>query len=119
MIQSLQSRSSHFPAACGTEEVAAPKVEFADIGCGFGGLLIKLAPLFPDRLMVGMEIRDKVKICADPCQLTRDLSALPGIGAGHLQNAMHVCFTMLALEYHMAFKVRLQESDMTAQQDTN
>lgn len=29
------------------------KVEFADIGCGFGGLLIALAPMFPDALMLG------------------------------------------------------------------
>lgn len=36
------------------------KVEFADIGCGFGGLLISLATLFPDKLMIGMELRDKV-----------------------------------------------------------
>jgi tRNA (guanine-N7-)-methyltransferase len=28
--------------------------EFADIGCGFGGLLIALAPLYPDTLMLGM-----------------------------------------------------------------
>lgn len=35
-------------------------VEFADIGCGYGGLLIALAPLFPDSLMIGMEIRQQV-----------------------------------------------------------
>ena len=29
------------------------QVEFADIGCGFGGLLISLAPLYPDTLMLG------------------------------------------------------------------
>jgi tRNA (guanine-N7-)-methyltransferase len=28
-------------------------VEVADIGCGFGGLLIGLAPVLPDTLMVG------------------------------------------------------------------
>lgn len=28
-------------------------VEVADIGCGFGGLLVGLAPLMPDTLMVG------------------------------------------------------------------
>lgn len=27
--------------------------EFADIGCGFGGLLVALAPLFPESLMLG------------------------------------------------------------------
>ncbi|KAI0688088.1 putative methyltransferase-domain-containing protein [Cytidiella melzeri] len=34
--------------------------EFADVGCGFGGLLIALAPLFPDTLMLGLEIRVQV-----------------------------------------------------------
>lgn len=37
------------------------KVEFADIGCGYGGLLVDLAPLFPDTLILGMEIRTKVE----------------------------------------------------------
>ncbi|KAF3480250.1 tRNA (guanine-N(7)-)-methyltransferase [Arthroderma uncinatum] len=36
------------------------EVEIADIGCGFGGLLVALAPLMPDTLMVGMEIRAQV-----------------------------------------------------------
>lgn len=36
------------------------RVEFADVGCGYGGLLIRLSPLFPDVLMVGLEIRVKV-----------------------------------------------------------
>ncbi|KJH45825.1 putative methyltransferase [Dictyocaulus viviparus] len=36
------------------------QVEFADIGCGYGGLLVKLSPLFPDTLMIGLEIRIKV-----------------------------------------------------------
>lgn len=29
------------------------KVEWADVGCGFGGLLMALAPQFPDTLMLG------------------------------------------------------------------
>nr|CAG4641974.1 EOG090X0BSB [Eurycercus lamellatus] len=36
------------------------KVQFADIGCGYGGLLISLSPMFPETLMLGMEIRLKV-----------------------------------------------------------
>mmetsp|Transcript_25371 Transcript_25371/g.47901 ORF Transcript_25371/g.47901 Transcript_25371/m.47901 type:complete len:273 (+) Transcript_25371:36-854(+) len=36
------------------------KVRIADVGCGFGGLLINLAQMFPDKLCVGMELRDKV-----------------------------------------------------------
>ncbi|TRM64953.1 guanine-N-7 methyltransferase, partial [Schizophyllum amplum] len=34
--------------------------EWADIGCGFGGLLISLAPLYPTTGMLGMEIRVQV-----------------------------------------------------------
>ncbi|CAD6197213.1 unnamed protein product [Caenorhabditis auriculariae] len=36
------------------------RVEFADVGCGYGGLLMRLSPRFPEILMVGMEIRVKV-----------------------------------------------------------
>lgn len=39
----------HYPAFAGSEKTP----EFADVGCGFGGLLIALAPLFPDTLMLG------------------------------------------------------------------
>ncbi|KAL2494140.1 tRNA (guanine-N(7)-)-methyltransferase [Forsythia ovata] len=36
------------------------RIEFADVGCGFGGLLISLSTMFPETLMIGMELRDKV-----------------------------------------------------------
>ncbi|KAI1891085.1 hypothetical protein AGOR_G00160270 [Albula goreensis] len=36
------------------------QVEFADIGCGYGGLLVELSPLFPNQLILGLEIRIKV-----------------------------------------------------------
>ena len=29
------------------------QIEIADIGCGFGGLLTALSPLFPETLMIG------------------------------------------------------------------
>ncbi|KAJ2789975.1 tRNA (guanine-N(7)-)-methyltransferase (tRNA(m7G46)-methyltransferase) [Coemansia helicoidea] len=49
------------PGAAGHDgSEGAAKVEFADIGCGYGGLLVALAPLYPNTLMVGMEIRTKV-----------------------------------------------------------
>ncbi|KAH8831264.1 putative methyltransferase [Flagelloscypha sp. PMI_526] len=47
---------SLYPAFAGKDK----SPEFADVGCGFGGLLIDLAPLFPDSLMLGMEIRVQV-----------------------------------------------------------
>ncbi|CAK9296831.1 unnamed protein product [Gordionus sp. m RMFG-2023] len=36
------------------------KIEFVDIGCGYGGLLTHLSPIFPNVLMLGLEIRTKV-----------------------------------------------------------
>ncbi|EJS44452.1 trm8p [Saccharomyces arboricola H-6] len=36
------------------------KVTIADIGCGFGGLMIDLSPAFPEELILGMEIRVQV-----------------------------------------------------------
>ena len=48
--------SAHYPQ----EENQDPLVRFADIGCGYGGLLIQLSPMFPEKRMLGMEIRVKV-----------------------------------------------------------
>ncbi|XP_054640744.1 tRNA (guanine-N(7)-)-methyltransferase isoform X3 [Dunckerocampus dactyliophorus] len=50
----------HFCSEHQSNEERTPQVEFADIGCGYGGLLVELSPLFPDKLMLGMEIRVKV-----------------------------------------------------------
>jgi len=36
------------------------RVDFADVGCGFGGLLHTLGPIFPDKLVLGVEIRPRV-----------------------------------------------------------
>ncbi|ORZ39538.1 guanine-N(7)--methyltransferase [Catenaria anguillulae PL171] len=54
--------STHYPELCPTTTPRAdqPKVEWVDVGCGYGGLLIDLAPLYPEKLMLGMEIRVKV-----------------------------------------------------------
>jgi hypothetical protein len=35
-------------------------VEIADIGCGFGGLLVALSPLFPNTLMLGLSCPDLI-----------------------------------------------------------
>ena len=51
--------SSHYPAfaqrevADGSPPVMTGEVEIADIGCGFGGLLVALSPVFPNTLMLG------------------------------------------------------------------
>lgn len=46
-----------FPVRADRTDVGADtyskKVEVADIGCGFGGLIVSLAPKLPDTLMLG------------------------------------------------------------------
>ncbi|XP_033639139.1 tRNA (guanine-N(7)-)-methyltransferase-like [Asterias rubens] len=39
---------------------SSAKVEFLDVGCGYGGLLVSLSTMYPKTLMLGMEIRMKV-----------------------------------------------------------
>ncbi len=57
-------------------------VRHLDIGMGFGGLTIALAQLFPDKLVLGMEIRAKV------CEYVRlRINALRNEGAGQYENA--------------------------------
>lgn len=41
-------------------DLGGKNVSIVDIGCGYGGLLFGLAPLFQDKLILGMEIRDKL-----------------------------------------------------------
>ena len=57
------------------------------MGCGFGGLLIQLSTRYPDNLILGMEIRDKVciKIAGSIRATTFTLRAAskPALAAGH------------------------------------
>ncbi|KAF8638707.1 hypothetical protein AX17_002002 [Amanita inopinata Kibby_2008] len=79
--------ASHYPAFAGTDK----KPEIADIGCGFGGLLISLAPLFPQTLMLGLEIRVQVsqyvsdRITALRVKTATSRSMMTGSN-GHYQN---------------------------------
>ena len=43
-----------------TEDQKKIKVDILDIGCGYGNLILELSKEFPDSLIFGMEIRDKV-----------------------------------------------------------
>lgn len=50
--------SAYYPGWFSTDPQATqPEVTMADIGCGFGGLLHTLSPMFPNDLIVGIEIR--------------------------------------------------------------
>lgn len=50
--------SVHYPRL--DANTSSHLVEFADIGCGYGGLLMDLSTMFPDKLCLGMEIRVQV-----------------------------------------------------------
>jgi len=52
--------STLYPSFFPPSAPGAKRVEWADVGCGFGGLLMALAPQFPETLMLGMEIRPAV-----------------------------------------------------------
>ncbi|KIW17889.1 tRNA (guanine-N(7)-)-methyltransferase [Exophiala spinifera] len=58
--------TGHYPAFTQPKQADedAPRmtreVEIADIGCGFGGLIVALSTLYPETLMLGMELRTQV-----------------------------------------------------------
>lgn len=52
--------ASLYPTFFSESNKKPKKIEFADVGCGYGGLLMTLSPMFPDTLMLGMELRLKV-----------------------------------------------------------
>ncbi|KAI9151897.1 putative intermediate filament protein MDM1 [Paramyrothecium foliicola] len=67
-------------------------VEVVDIGCGFGGLLVALAPLLPESLMLGLEIRPTVT------QFVQDrIWALRAQNPGQYQNA--ACFRANTMKF--------------------
>eukprot|EP00177_Eucheuma_denticulatum_P001798 GFKZ01003220.1.p1 GENE.GFKZ01003220.1~~GFKZ01003220.1.p1 ORF type:complete len:289 (+),score=42.88 GFKZ01003220.1:205-1071(+) len=42
------------------ENAPSDRVQWCDIGCGYGGLLASLSVAFPTKVMLGLEIRDRV-----------------------------------------------------------
>lgn len=42
------------------ENIRPTGVDWCDIGCGYGGLLMCLSPAFPNKTMIGFEIRSRV-----------------------------------------------------------
>ena len=49
-----------YPAYFPTPTSHPRHVDILDVGCGFGGMTLELARLFPDQLVLGLEIRVKV-----------------------------------------------------------
>ena len=81
------------------------RVEFADIGCGYGGLLVDLSTLFPNKLMLGMEIRVKVS------DYVKDrIKALREQNSGKYQNI--ACIRSNAMKYLPNFFEKSQLTKM-------
>ncbi|KAG7477402.1 hypothetical protein MATL_G00069290 [Megalops atlanticus] len=94
------------PNSDGEPSVKAPaQVEFADIGCGYGGLLVELSPLFPDKLILGLEIRVKVS------DYVQDrIHSLRAAEPGRYQNI--ACLRSNAMKYLPNFFAKGQLSKM-------
>ncbi|XP_012268767.2 tRNA (guanine-N(7)-)-methyltransferase [Athalia rosae] len=83
----------HFQSINDNNEAALPdQVEFADIGCGYGGLLVTLSTMFPENLILGMEIRVKVSD-----YVTDRIAALRLQHPGQYQNI--ACLRSNAMKY--------------------
>lgn len=81
------------------------QVDFADIGCGYGGLLVSLSSVYPDKLMLGMEIRVKVS------DYVKDrITALREENPGKYQNV--ACIRTNAMKYLPNFFKKGQLSKM-------
>ncbi|XP_034442338.1 tRNA (guanine-N(7)-)-methyltransferase [Hippoglossus hippoglossus] len=86
-------------------EKETPRVEFADIGCGYGGLLVELSPLFPENLILGLEIRVKVS------DYVQDrIKSLRAAEPGSYQNI--ACLRSNAMKYLPNFFTKGQLSKM-------
>lgn len=67
-------------------------MEFADIGCGYGGFLVTLGEMFPDCFSIGMEIRVKVSD-----YVIDRIEALRKLSPGSYQNI--ACIRTNAMKY--------------------
>uniref|UniRef100_A0A7G3AP57 tRNA (guanine-N(7)-)-methyltransferase n=1 Tax=Lutzomyia longipalpis TaxID=7200 RepID=A0A7G3AP57_LUTLO len=81
------------------------KVEFLDIGCGYGGFLIELGKIYPDKFSLGMEIRVKVSD-----YVMDKIKALRGNNAGAYENV--ACIRTNAMKYLPNYFHKAQLSKM-------
>lgn len=65
------SESTTEDAASDLPKPMKQDVEIVDIGCGFGGLLVALAPILPDKLMLGKTRSNDIRLTKTRASLTR------------------------------------------------
>lgn len=76
----------HYP------EIGTKQIEFADIGCGYGGFLVTLGETFPETYAIGMEIRVKVSD-----YVVDRIKALRALHSGQYKNI--ACLRTNAMKY--------------------
>ena len=61
-LEAIEGEGGGVDAASATAVAVSQQRQdvFADVGCGFGGLTVALANLYPNAVSIGFEIRDKV-----------------------------------------------------------
>ena len=52
--------SKYYPKLAAESVATPPRITQVDVGCGYGSLLLGLAVVFPDELILGIEIRPKI-----------------------------------------------------------
>lgn len=80
-------------------------MEHADVGCGYGGFLVTLSQLFPDKYSIGFEIRVKVSD-----YVMDRIDALRKLHPNEYQNI--ACLRMNAMKYLPNFFKKGQLSKM-------
>jgi tRNA G46 methylase TrmB len=68
-------------------------VKFLDVGMGFGGLTVALAELYPEKLVLGMEIRAKV------CQNKLSTLSKSSFPAELFSNTIFITFITRSLRF--------------------
>jgi len=86
-------------------DIGDKQVEFADVGCGYGGFLVTLGKMFPDKYSLGMEIRVKVSD-----YVMDRITALRAIHVGQYGNV--ACLRTNAMKYLPNFFRKGQLSKM-------
>jgi tRNA (guanine-N7-)-methyltransferase len=83
----------------------APRVQIADVGCGFGGLLFALSAAFPASFILGMEIRSSVTAF-----VSDKIAALRSSSPGSFQNV--ACVRANAMKFTPNFFAKGQLEKM-------
>ena len=84
------------------------KIEILDVGCAFGGMLMKLCPLLPNTPMLGLEIRPKVVKYAQDRVLEARKEAKTSLDTNPYNNLFYMPLNVMKYGSHCFNKGQLQ-----------